>query len=738
MTVEKETVHGKVEHITYKNQQTGYTVFKLATEDGELVAVGNFPYISNGDMVILTGEYTVHQTYGEQFRAESCEKETPTTTAAILRYLSSGAVKGIGPATAAKIIRRFGSDALDIIKDSPERLSEIRGISQDKATQISSEYKKQFGLQELMLFLSKFKASPEDATKVYKEYANSAIDRIKENPYILCGENIGFSFDRADEIAESLGYPSDSENRIFAGIEFIMRHNLSNGHTCLPRKKVCEIASDFLGCDKESADTAVEKLLFSLRLRSKELDGADFLFLPDYYSAEEYIASRLALYLSYGKEIVLDELEIDHIENRLHIKYDDMQRDAIKTAHKRCVLVLTGGPGTGKTTTLNGLIELFERKEMKVLLAAPTGRAAKRMSELTGMEAKTLHRLLEVQWGEGDRPYFERNERNPLVCDVIIVDEMSMVDTFLFESLLRALRLGTRIILVGDSDQLPSVSAGNILHDIIESGEIPAVCLKKIFRQSDSGLIVKNAHAIINGEMPILDSKTADFFMMNKSVPSDAAQTVVDLCTKRLPKAYGFSPLTDIQVLCPSRKLEMGTVNLNMLLQQELNPQSDQSKQLTYGGFSFREGDKVMQTRNNYDIMWQRDNGEQGNGVYNGDIGFIEKADAYSQLITVRFDDRIATYYSTDISQLEPAYAITVHKSQGSEFNCVILPLLSVPSQLVYRNLLYTAVTRAKRMLIIVGDSNTVCKMVENDRKTLRYSGLKTMIKETFDVQNFE
>ena len=737
MNGEYETLNGRVEHITYKNQQTGYTVFKLSVAGDTVVVTGNFPYVSQGDVVNLTGEYVVHNTYGPQFKAHTCEKEAPTDEAAILRYLSCGAIKGIGPATASKIIKKFGNNALDVIKNHPERLCEIKGVSPDKAERISKEYMRQFGIQDLMLYLSKFKASPEDAAKIFKQYGERSVKVINENPYVLCSEEIGFTFDRADEIAESLNIPPDNPHRIHAGLFFVLRHNLMNGHTCLPRKKLCDVVAGLLGCSPYDADDGVDALLMGLSLRSKEINGTQFIFLPQYYAAEEYISARLCLCLDEGKPILLDELEIDYVENHLHIKYDENQRKVIKTAFKNCVTVLTGGPGTGKTTTLNGLIKLFEQKDLRVLIAAPTGRAAQRISELTGYEAKTIHRLLEVQWGEGDKPYFDRNERNPLICDVIIIDEMSMVDTLLFESLLRALRLGTRIILVGDSDQLPSVSAGNVLHDIIDSAKIPVISLNRIYRQSDTSLIVYNAHEIINGRMPVLNSRDADFFMLECQNGADTAKTVVDLVTNRLPRAYGFVPRTDIQVLCPSRKLDTGTQNLNALIQEQLNPFLNNVKEIKYGGFAFRENDKVMQTKNNYDISWVDDRGEKGSGVYNGDIGVIESIDIYTELVTVRFEDRIASYYGAEVRQLEPAYAVTVHKSQGSEFNCIVLPLCAIPTQLLYRNLLYTAVTRAKRLLVIVGDRQTVAKMVENDRKTLRYTALKSMIEEAFDEKHF-
>lgn len=729
-----ETISGRIDYITYKNAQNGYTVFKLSVDGEDIVAVGNFPYITVGDVVTLGGSFVTHPTYGLQFSASECTRETPSTAAAILRYLASGAIKGIGPATAQKLVKRFGDETLEIIKKAPERLAEIRGISLEKAQSISEEYKKQFSLQDLMFFLSAYKITPEEAARVYKYLGDSAIKIIKNNPFALCMEGIGFSFERVDEIAESFGIADNDDERIAAGIEYILRHNLSNGHTCLPRKRICEIGSAFLGCTQDELETIAEQLVLNRRVISYTVDDIEFLFLPAYFAAEEFIAAKLSILSAYGARVALDELEIDYIENRLHIKYEEMQRKVIELAFLGGVTVLTGGPGTGKTTTLNGIIELFEQKDMKVILAAPTGRAAQRMSELTGREAKTIHRLLEVQWGEGERPCFNFNERNHLKCDVIIVDEMSMVDSLLFESLLRAVKLGTKLILVGDSDQLPSVSAGNVLHDIIESGKLPCITLHKIFRQRDSGLIVYNAHEIIGGRIPELDSKDADFFMIDCKDPITAAKTVVDLCAERLPKAYGFSTYDDIQVLCPSRKLELGTVNLNGMLQSALNPNTASKQVVKHGGFTFCVKDKVMQVKNNYDILWHRDNGEQGSGVFNGDIGIIETIDNYSQLVTVRFDDRVASYYGTDISQLEPAYAVTVHKSQGSEFNCVILPLLNLQSQLTYRNLLYTAVTRAKRILIIVGDRKTVERMVENDRKTLRFSGLKNMIEVAFNV----
>lgn len=728
-----EKLSGTIEHITYTNQSNGYTVAVLNLSDDKITVVGTMPFVAVGDFVQLTGVYDTHPTYGPQFKVQSFEKSAPSDTVSILHYLSSGAIRGVGPATARSMVERFGDRTLQIIEQEPERLSEIRGISADKAEKISEEYKKQFGVRDVMLFLTPFRVSPEGALKVFRALGSEACEIIRRNPYVLCGEDIGFSFEKAEEISAAFSLPKDSDCRVAAGLEYVLKHNLSNGHTCLPKTKLVATSARLLGCDEDEIAQVCDEMLASLRLRLLVMDNTEFVFLPQYFLAEDFIAARLSVLLKYAPPgEPMADLEIDMIEQAEHIRYEELQRTAIKTAMAKGITVLTGGPGTGKTTTLNAIIRILQSKNLDISLAAPTGRAAKRMSELTGCEAKTVHRLLEVEWGEEDRQTFARNEKNPLSCDVLIVDEMSMVDALLFESLLRALRLGCRLILVGDADQLPSVGAGNVLADIIASGCVPSVCLTKVFRQAMESLIVANAHRIITGQEPELSCKTSDFFMLPVSDSLAAGELVVDLCTRRLPEAYGFKPLSDIQVLCPSKMLDMGSVSLNNMLQYKLNPDRKGKNKISFKGFELREGDKVMQIKNNYDIMWTSDGGESGTGVFNGDIGILETVDRKNGLLRVRYDDKTAVYYSENVGELELAYAMTIHKSQGSEFECVVLPLLDTPQKLLYRNLLYTAVTRAKKLLIVVGSKQMLVSMVHNNRKNLRYTSLKKRLEDNF------
>lgn len=732
---EKVQISGSVEKITYCNKQNGYTVCTVKVGREHLTVVGILPFISVGDNVKFTGSYIVHQVYGEQFSADTYETVAPKTVAAILRYLSSGIIKGVGPATAERIVEKFGADTLEIIQNHPEDLALIKGISHDKAINISEEYKKQFGIRDIILLLSPYKVSMEKCVLVFQTLGTRAGEIIKENPYILCSDDIDFPFETAEKIAFDFGISPDNELRLISGVEYILHRNLLNGHTCLPRKKLVPVAVSLLESDELRIEQICDLMIEKLIIRTKTVNDTDYLILPDYYNAEEYIASRLIACKNYNNsKTFVDDLEIDYVENKLGIKFEDLQRTAIKNAFDNGVFVLTGGPGTGKTTTLNAIIELFEQKDANIQLAAPTGRAAKRMTELTGREAKTIHRLLEVEWTGERNQKFSRNERNPLDCEVLIVDEASMIDSLLFESLLRALRISCRIILVGDTDQLPSVSAGNVLNDILSSEKYSSVCLKKVFRQAMNSAIITNAHAIINETPSDFSNKSKDFFILHKNTSYDVCNTVLELCESRLPNAYGFDKLTDIQVLCPSRKAETGTVNLNNLLQATLNPKDETQPQLSYKGIYYRAGDKVMQIKNNYDLQWQRDNGEIGYGVFNGDVGYITLIDIKGGIIKVKFDDRTATYFTENIGELELAYAVTVHKSQGSEFECVILPLLDVPSQLLYRNLLYTAVTRAKKLLVVVGSENVYNKMAENDRKTLRYTMLKEFLNENEDI----
>ncbi len=728
----KLTLSGNVEKITYKNEQNGYTVLTLHTDDGDITVVGMMPFINEGDFVNCTGKMTFHSQYGEQFKAEFTERIIQNDNASILRYLSGGSIKGIGPATARLIVEKFGTESLEIIEKYPERLTSVRGISTAKAMSINESYLKQFGLRDILMFLSEFGITPEEALKIYRRFGNNANSFIKEDPYLLCADGIDFSFERAEEIAQHFGVPADNPSRIEAGIIYVLKKNLMNGHTCLPQDKLCSVAANLLQTDSETVENAVDLLTAKFNVISDTFSGREYIFLPEYHAAERYIAGRISAVKDYiPKVIPLDELEIDRTESILKIKFGVLQRSAIRAAVENGILILTGGPGTGKTTTLNAIIKILEYRGLNVVLTAPTGRAAQRMTELTQCEAKTIHRLLEVEWGEDSKHIFCKNERNPLECDAIIIDEMSMVDTLLFENLLRALRPGCRIIMVGDSNQLPSVGAGNILGDLIQSDIIPSVELKTVFRQAGQSQIILNAHAVINGEsVDFSHNIESDFFFMKRADIDTNLSTVVELVTQRLPDAYGFSPTDNIQVLCPSRKNTLGSVNLNNVLQSHLNPFVAAKRELHYMGIAIREGDKVMQTKNNYDILWKKDNGEEGSGIFNGDIGFVETVDKRAGYLKVRFDDKVAEYMADDVGQLELAYAITVHKSQGSEFDCVVIPLYDTPSMLRYRNLLYTAITRAKKLLVIVGSQSVFEQMAANNRKTLRYTGLINYLSE--------
>ncbi len=728
-TAEPLRIYGTVEHITFRNPDNGFTVMEILCEGDPLTVVAVTADIAPGEELELTGRYDTHATYGRQFRADRVIRTMPSGAAAILKYLSAGAVRGIGPATARRLVERFGDQTLEVLGSDPDRVAEVKGITRSKAREISAEFKKRAGFQEVMLYLSKFDVSPEEAMRAYKTYGKAACDIIGSNPYALCAEGIRFSFERADAIAEQAGLGAENPHRIMAGIEYILRHNLGNGHTCLPRGKLMSVAKALLGADGDLIEDYCDELIETKRLICEAFEGEEFLFLPEWHRAEYFAAARLAVMLGFppgGASAAAED--IDRTEAELGIRYAERQREAILAALQKGVLILTGGPGTGKTTTLNAIIRLMQRRGLEVALAAPTGRAAKRMSEVTGCEAKTIHRLLEAEWGAGDLLTFARNERNPLDVDAVVVDELSMVDAGIFEHLLRAMRLGCRLIMVGDSDQLPSVGAGNVLHDLIDSGVVPSVRLDEVFRQAMESLIVTNAHDIVAGRMPVLDSNTADFFMLREERPYLAAEKVVDLCARRLPAAYGYSPIGDIQVLCPSRKMELGSISLNNALQARLNPSGREKAEVKHRGFILREGDKVMQIKNNYDIAWTRDDGEIGSGVFNGDVGILEVVSASAGSLSVRFEDRVAVYTGEELDQLELAYAVTIHKAQGSEFPCVILPVLDVPSKLRYRNLLYTGVTRAKERLVLVGSPAVVAEMVENNRRSLRYTGLSPLL----------
>lgn len=731
-----EVLKGAVKRITYLNEQNGYTVASVLSNGEEITVVGNMPFIRNGDDIEAVGSYIVHSVYGRQFKADMVEKTMPTDTAALLRYLSAGNIKGIGPSTARKIVETFGEDTMMILESSPEELSRIKGISLEKARAIGEEYTKLFGIRDLILLLSKFKISSEDAIKIYSVLGTASISKIETNPYVICDERIDLPFEKAEDIAQYYKIPANDSLRLSAGVEYVLRKNTYNGHTCLPRNKLCFVTANLLETEEALVDKAIETLLSSLKVRSTYINDIEYIALPEYYTAEEYIAARLTIMNREKKVSFVDEREISLIEQQMGIILDEKQRLAITDAFENGMLILTGGPGTGKTTTLKAMIEMFKRRNMNTFLAAPTGRAAKRMTELTGYDAKTIHRLLEAEWSETDGQVFCKNENNTLDCDVIIVDEVSMIDTRLFENLLRALRLSCRIVLVGDYDQLPSVSAGNVLSDLISSDVFRVIKLDKIFRQAEKSAIITNAHKIVEGKPADLNVKDSDFFFIKKNSAEAAMETVVSLCSERLPSAYGFDSVKDIQVLCPSRKMPLGTLSLNNLLQTALNPKNKNEPEIFFKGFYLRSGDKVMQIKNNYDLEWIKDDGEEGTGVFNGDVGFVKKVNLREGTVTVRYDDKTVVYTVEELSQIELAFAITVHKSQGSEFDCVVIPLYDIPGRLKYRNLLYTAVTRAKKLLIIVGKETVFYEMAANDKKTLRYTLLKDFIKEINECEN--
>lgn len=725
-----QAIKGTVNKISYRNEQNGYTVALVRSGRENVTVVGIMPFLAEGESADFTGQYVIHPAYGKQFSVEKYERKTPETAAAILKYLSSGAIRGVGPSTAIKIVEKFGADSLKIIENSPQELAIINGISMNKAVEIGVQFKRRLGLKEITLLLSPYGVSPERCVKIYRALGAECEKTIRDNPYVLLKYDLDFSFETVEKMAYDFGVSADNEQRLCAGVEYVLRRNLLNGHTALPKRKLIPVATKLLESDSYRLESIIGKMTAAFELCVKVVGDEEFLSLPEYFSAEEYIAARIRACAAASYSEQIDELEIDYVENKLGIKFEEKQREAIRLAFSKNIMILTGGPGTGKTTALNGIIELLERREADVILAAPTGRAAKRMTELTGRDAKTIHRLLEAEWVEDGKTRFSRNERNPLSCDVLIVDEASMLDTLLFESLLRSVKLSCKIILVGDSDQLPSISAGNVLGDLIQSNTVSYVALTEIFRQSGESLIVNNAHLIINNQKPDLFNKNGDFYFLPRESGQMVLDTVLDLCSNRLPQSYGFDAKRDIQVICPSRKFETGSLNSNNALQQFLNPLAAKGAHLSYKGVYFFKGDKVMQIKNNYDLPWEKENGESGFGVFNGDVGFIIDLNAVTGSMRVLFEDRIVTYTSDTLSEIELAYAITVHKSQGSEFDCVVMPVFAVPAPLAYRNLLYTAITRAKKLFIAVGDRSQFYKMCENNKKTLRYTLLKGFLGE--------
>ena len=729
MEQELEQIEGTVEDIIYENPDNGYVVFEVSGGGVITVVCGIVGELHAGVSVVCRGKYENHATYGRQFHAQECETDMPKDLEAVYAFLASKSLPYIGAKTAEKILNKFGAQSLEIIANDPAQLTAIPGISADKADRIQQEFKRMFGMRELIAYLSQFEISPRRAMEVFRTFGPGAMQAISNNPYLLCGEPLQLDFRHADSIAQYYHMEGDCAQRLEAALLRTLRHNANNGHTCLPRNQLIDTASNFIHQPPEKLGEALNRCLEEEELGAKVFDGTQYVYLPDLLSAEQDIAHRLAILTRRGKQTArnLDQ-NIQILELTQGFAYAPLQREAIRKAMTENCLVLTGGPGTGKTTTVNAILQLLEQQAERVALCAPTGRAAKRLSELTGRKASTIHRLLEVDY-TGGVVSFIHNDKNLLKCDVVILDEMSMVDVRLFQALITALRYSCRIIMVGDADQLPSVGPGNILGEVIRSGLVPTVCLNEIFRQAKRSLIVENAHHIISNEPLQKGGRADDFFFLEAD--GDAAQQLVcDLVTTRLPRSYGFDPIKDIQVLCPTKLGSTGTQALNAALQNLLNPPQKGKPQLQSASRVFRVGDKVMQVRNNYEILWQRIGGEQGVGAYNGDIGIVESINPRDRSMVVRMDDRRMLYPAENLNELEIAYAITVHKSQGSEFPAVILPVAQVPPRLCYRNLFYTGVTRARKLCVVAGRRDVVNRMMSNIRQNLRYSGLCELLRE--------
>lgn len=726
----QENLIGTVEDISYYNESTGFCVAEVNTGEEGVTVVGELGALAVGAEVECRGIWVLHPSFGRQFKAQSAVQTMPADVGGILKYLSSGIIRGIREATATKIVEKFGTQTFDVLESDPARLATIKGISSAKAREICQNFKAQFSAREMLTGLTNLGLSQSEAIKTYNLLKDDALDVLCANPYSLIGAQTGITFDKAEEIADNLTEKPPFEYRAIAGVCYVLQHNLGNGHTCIPREKMIKPASQLLGCDDDNVEIAIDNAIEQRAVVQRKVNGRDFLFLPEIYHAERGIADRFRIMVEYPPtENEIHQSEIYAFEQSSAITFDDKQREAIEYAVSKGMLILTGGPGTGKTTTVKGIIQLMKNRGLKVCLAAPTGRAAQRIEELTGYEASTIHRLLEVEFKESDASQsFVHNLKNPLDCDAVIVDELSMVDVTLFASLLDALPLHCRLIMVGDQDQLPPVGAGNVLRDMIDSGVIPVVVLDKVFRQAMKSRIITNAHRVVKGEMPEFDnSPESDFFLLRENSRYLAPRKILDLVTKRLPAGYGLDPMNDIQVLCPSRMGEVGTQNINAILQEALNPPSREKQEIRYKGYTLREGDRVMQIKNNYDVPWFKI-GENGTGVFNGDIGVLTRIDKANDVINVRFDDKEAMYSIENVKELELAYAMTVHKSQGSEFAAVVMPVLAVPERLAYRNLFYTALTRAKRLLVLVGNEQGIEQMVANDKKSRRYSALKYFI----------
>ena len=723
---ELTTREGTVQSVIFQNEENGYTVLRLVTEEGELITVvGCIPCAAPGEHLGVSGTWETHPQHGTQLRAEEVERRLPEDAEELISYLGSGICKGLGPATARRLVERFGAETADVISSQPEKLSLIKGITARRAMEISESFRRHMGLRRLMAFLAQYGLPPVLAIRLRQIYGDGALDAIRRDPYLLSADAGGLPFSAADEIAMSMGFSARSPERLRSALLFELSHNEGNGHVFLPRPKLLAATAQLLG-DEDGVEEALDTLIDEGKVFSETVANVEACYLLRLHEAEDYACRKLTNLLSATADVSSRAgRTVDEIEQSQGITYAPLQRKTVELAAEHGVLILTGGPGTGKTTTVRGIVSLFERMGLAIVLAAPTGRAAQRLGELTGREAQTIHRLLGMSWNEATHEVtFTKGEKEPLEADAVIVDEMSMVDLPLFAALLRALRPGTRLVMVGDADQLPSVGAGNVFSDLIRSGRVETVFLREVFRQAERSAIIRNAHAVNAGEPPRLQNDQGDFYFLCRRDAQRAVSTVVELCRTRLPEKMGI-PVSDIQVLTPTRKGPAGTENLNRLLQEALNPPKPGQPEVHWGDRVYRPGDRVMQTRNDYDILWEKEDGTVGSGVFNGDVGRIQAIDPAGEWMAILYEDRKALYSLEMLSEIDLAYAQTVHKAQGSEYPCVVLCAMPSAPGLMVRGVLYTALTRARELLILVGDDAAVREMAANDRRARRYSGLR-------------
>ena len=728
---EEHTISGRIHSVVYQNEESGYAVLRLTTAAAQPVtAVGCVPFPAPGETIIAEGRWVTHPSHGEQFTIESHFRQMPATPDAIFEYLASGVIRGVGPSTAKQIVSLFGGEALDVIANHADRLTQIKGLSANRAKQIGATFRSQAGIQRLMELLLENELAPHLAVRLYKRYGDDAEGKLQENPYLLLDEEFGVDFDDADRLAQSQGIDEDSPLRLEAACLYTLQYNAEQGHVFIPRSLLLEAAGGMLEWDEDIMAPALDRLIERGQVRRENIGGYDACYLPPLFEAECAVARKFAEMVKTPAPVDADaDALLAKLEEQQGITYAPKQRDAVRKAAQQRVMVLTGGPGTGKTTTVRALLSLYSSLHLSVALAAPTGRAAKRMADVTGRDAKTIHRLLEMgNDPEANMLTFQRHENNPLEADVVIVDEVSMVDILLMRALLAALKPGARLVLVGDADQLPAVGAGQVLDDVQKL--LGRVKLKEIFRQMQESKIIMGAHAINRGELPGLKNNGGDMFFMRRSEPGDAVQTILELCATRLPQNMGLLP-EQIQVLTPTRKGSCGTIELNRALQAALNPPAQNKAEIAFGKYTFREGDRVMQIRNNYDMLWTQEQGDNaGMGVFNGDIGVLIAVDNAAKTAVVRYDDRLVTYAFDQLMELEPAFAMTVHKSQGSEYDAVVLAAVRGPKKLMTRRVLYTAVTRAKKLLVLVGDDRVLGEMVQHARSRDRFSGLQPRLED--------